>query len=323
MPQTHCPVQSCSLTSCSTTRLLSAAIFAEAIEPSGVHPQFDPFATLAITVMATQHLRKLVLSDFGVLFPSDTEQDAKWGEQCPVHSAETAYDRMVHNVGVLSHLGAQTDGSVPFNKVSGFPREDGDGPDIRNPAEMFPEKKLRLLIWGSPHPNPSCNDGVIHGSKAVSAQYKTQAFESMAWLCPTGVVAMTFPAKYEVEFYQPCSDPTAANRVLVCCRMHSRSYVPMASSNGLRYTIPDTSIDDVMVALLVPPSFMRCLAFAKDRLDFGWTMRNVLELIGEDEYGCALGVYDCSLEMELAFVNVDFDSSTDDDYSSNEEEKEY
>ena len=244
-------------------------------------------------------LSKLALTDFGVLCPPSGVIEATCGTQPPLHTAETAYERMRKNLAALTHLGAQTDGGLPFNQVSGFPREDADGPDLRNPAEIFPQKKLRLLIWGSPHPNPSCNNCTIHGSKAVSAQYKTQAFESMAWLCPTGVVAMAFSAKYQVEFYQPCSDPTAANRALVCCRMHPRGYVPMASSDGLRYTVPDSSIDDVMIALLVPPSFLTCLAFEKERLDFGLTIRNVLKMLGEDEYGCALGVYDCSLEMEL------------------------
>ena len=154
---------------------------------------------------------------------------------------------MEKNLAALSHLGAQTDGGLPFNKVSGFPKEDIDCLDLLNPVEIFPQKQLRLLMWGSPHPNPSCNNGVIHGSKAISVQYKTQAFESMAWLCPTGVVAMAFSDKYEVEFYQPCSDPTAANRVFVCCRMHSRGYVPMASSDGLRYTIPDGLRDTLRV----------------------------------------------------------------------------
>jgi hypothetical protein len=210
----------------------------------------------------------------------------------------TAYERMGKNLSSLTNLGALTDGGLPFNKVSGFEREDAES-DIRNPSELFPQKKLRLLFWGSPHRNPSCNDGVFHGSKALSAQYKTQAFESMAWLCPTGVVAMPFPVKYGVEFFQPCSDTTAANRALVCCRMHSRCYVPMASSDGLRYAIPDTSINDIMIALLVPPSFLTCLAFEKERLDFGVTIRNVLKMLGDDEYGCALGAYDCSLEMEL------------------------
>lgn len=54
-----------------------------------------------------------------------------------------------------------------------------------------------------------------------------------------------------------------------------------------------------MIALLVPPSFLTCLAFEKERLDFGVTIRNVLKMLGDDEYACALGAYDCSLEMEL------------------------
>ena len=71
--------------------------------------------------------------------------------------------------------------------------------------------------------------------------------------------------------------------------------------NALRFTFKDSSIDDVMIALLVPPSFLSCLAFENEclDLDFGMTIRNVLQELDDDEYGCALGLYECSLEMEL------------------------
>ena len=77
------------------------------------------------------------------------------------------------------------------------------------------------------------------------------------------------------------------------------------SSSGLRFTVPGTSIDDIMIALLVPHRFMTCLAYQDERLDFGVTIRHVLDMLGDDEYGCALGVYDCGLEMELAFDRTD------------------
>ena len=38
---------------------------------------------------------------------------------------------------------------LPFDKVSGFPRN--DAPDILNPSELYPDKELKLLLWGSPH----------------------------------------------------------------------------------------------------------------------------------------------------------------------------
>ena len=75
----------------------------------------------------------------------------------------------------------------------------------------------------------------------------------------------------------------------------------MVSSDGLRYTIPDTTVDDTMIAILLPPSLMTCVAFERDRIDFGLTIRQFLRALGEDEYGCALGVYDCSLEREVVW----------------------
>ena len=121
----------------------------------------------------------------------------------------------------------------------------------------------------------------------------------MAWLCPQGVVAMTFPSKYDVEFYQPCADPTASNRLLICGKMRSKEYIPMASSDGLRYVIPNATKDDIMLAMLLPPTLLCCLAMDDDSIDFSATVHNILQSFTEDEFACALGVYDCSLEMEL------------------------
>ena len=36
-----------------------------------------------------------------------------------------------------------------------------------------------------------------------------------------------------------------------------------------------------------------------DSIDFSSTVHNILESFADDEFACALGVYDCSLEMEL------------------------
>ena len=243
-------------------------------------------------------LSKLVLTDFGVLRPPAAALLDAWGDRLPLEANESAYMRMIKNVQVLKLHGAMVDSNGrPWEKVSGFARAEGE--DVLNPADIFPDKRLRLLFWGSPHPNPSSNDGVWHGSQAVASGYKTNAFESMAWLCPQGVVAMTFPSKYNVEFYQPCANPTAANRILICGRMLSREYVPMASSDGLRYVIPDATKDDTMLAMLLPPRFLSCLVMEEGSVDFSATVHKILQALTEDEFACALGVYDCSLEMEL------------------------
>ncbi len=244
-------------------------------------------------------LGKLVLTDFSPLCPPEVAPEKSWQGRQPLDGQETAYERLAKNLTCLIGAGAITNGGKPYEKVSGFPKEDGDDDAVRNPAEMFPEKKLKLLLWGSPHWNPSACNGAFHGSMDDGPRYKTNAFESMAWLCPAGTVVMTFPAKFAVEFFQPCSHPDAASRFLICGKMFSRSYVPMVSSDGLRYTISDTTVDDTMIAILSPPSLVACVAFEGDRIDFGLTMRQILHALGEDEYGCALGVYDCSLEMEL------------------------
>ena len=48
-----------------------------------------------------------------------------------------------------------------------------------------------------------------------------------------------------------------------------------------------------MIALLVPPSQMKCVVIANNRIDFASTVHD------DREFGCALGVNDCSLEAEL------------------------
>ena len=79
---------------------------------------------------------------------------------------ETSYERMLKNLLDLTRWGALTSEAgpheffgLPFDKVSGFPRKPKDAPDILNPSELYPDKELKLLLWGSPHGNPSSNDG--------------------------------------------------------------------------------------------------------------------------------------------------------------------
>ena len=129
-------------------------------------------------------LAKLVLTDFGVLRPLES-----------FTTFTTSYARMLKNLSDLTSWGALTSVfGLPFDKVSGFQRKPTDAPDIRNPSDLYPGKELKLLLWGSPHGNPSSNDGSRHGPRTAGEVFKTQAFEAMAWLCPRGTVIMTFPS---------------------------------------------------------------------------------------------------------------------------------
>ena len=61
----------------------------------------------------------------------------------------------------------------------------------------------------------------------------------------------------------------------------------------------DATREDIMISLLVPPSLMGCVVFADDKSDFASTVLRVLDTLGDREFGCALGVNECSLEAEL------------------------
>ena len=54
----------------------------------------------------------------------------------------------------------------------------------------------------------------------------------------------------------------------------------------------DATREDIMISLLVPPSLMQCVVIANGRIDFASTL-------DDREFGCALGVNECSLEAEL------------------------
>ena len=110
-------------------------------------------------------LAKLVLTDFGVLRPSRRQEEPVESQEA-LDPHETSYERMLNNLFDLTSWGALTSEGcphelfgLPFDKVSGFPRKPKDAPDILNPSELYPDKELKLLLWGSPHGNPSSNDG--------------------------------------------------------------------------------------------------------------------------------------------------------------------
>ena len=110
---------------------------------------------------------------------------------------------------------------------------------------------------------------------------------------------MPFPDKYKVEFYQPQTRQEAAHRILLVCKAYVRDYVPMASSNALRYSVEGVDRDQVMVACLIPHRFWWCLTWVEGRLDIGSTLLNVLSAFTDDEKGVSLGCYDLSCEIKI------------------------
>ena len=215
-----------------------------------------------------------------------------------------AYDRMLRNLALLRENGARTQNGFPFEKVSGYPKEgDLGGGEVINPAELVPEGRLRLLWWGAPHPQPSSGRNYRHGGGAKGPTAKENAFEAMTYLCPEGTVAMTFPDKYSISLWQPRTWDENSEKTLICCRMRTRGYVPMTSSRGRRFTIPEANEGNTMIALQEAPIHLEFLTWTGQYLDFSATMRKILESFEEQDYAVALGVYDCSLEIELLLVD--------------------
>lgn len=222
---------------------------------------------------------------------------------------ESAFSVMVTRAKRMQELGCvMADDGLPINHVTGFPKRPSDPADVKEPKDILPTNtEIGLLCWGSPHFNASACSGAHHGSMKSGASYKTEAFESMAWMAPRGFVIMTFPDKYRVEFYQPQYDTNAEHRILMVARAHVRSYLPMTSSNGYRYPITDTDAERVMVAMLVPPRFLHCVSYIRGtvgggKVDFGMTCLRVLRSLTPSERGVALGCYDLSCEMEIALA---------------------
>ena len=91
--------------------------------------------------------------------------------------------------------------------------------------------------------------------------------------------------------------------------MYSRAYVPMASSNGMRFTVPGAEDNDIMVAMLVSPKHMRHVVYYNDAIDVGKTCVSIMASMANDDIAVALGVYDLSLEMEM-YLSITDDSMT-------------
>ena len=74
----------------------------------------------------------------------------------------------------------------------------------------------------------------------------------------------------------------------------------MASSRGLRYTVPNSSKEEVMIAMLVAPEHMTHVVVCDGgRIDFGQTCASIMGTMADNEIAVALGCYDMSLEKEI------------------------
>ena len=289
---------------------LAAAFLVMAAVAVTVRAAAKAVARIVVRVAARAATNPLPLTGFYVtdydhLVNGTINTSETWYGQTPL-TEDSAFSRMCINTKHLIACGAFSDSGMPFNRVSGFGVSADDRANdtfLKNPSDLAPNKTLKLLMWGSPHPNASSSDCDIHGSGSISDKYKTEAFESMAWLCLTGTVIMTFHRKYRVEFYQPQYDTTAANRTLVVGQMYSREYIPMASGNGMRFAVPNAGDDIVMVAMLVPLQHFQHIVHRNDAIDVGATALAIMRSLNKStEFGAALGVYDCSLEMELVLA---------------------
>ena len=216
----------------------------------------------------------------------------------------SAFSVMVTRAKVMKELGCvMADDGLPINHVTGFAKQPGDPTKVKEPKDILSRHiEIGLLFWGSPHFNSSACSDEHHGSMKSGATYKTEAFESIAWMAPRAFVIMPFPDKYRVEFYQPQYDKDAEHRVLIVARAYVRNYRPMTSSNGYRYPIANTNAEQVMVAMLVPPRFLHCISYVEGKVDFGKTCLRVLGSLTSAECGVALGCYDLSCEMEIVLA---------------------
>ena len=125
---------------------------------------------------------------------------------CKVDNGDSpeAYKTMRNNIDILKSLGARTNGNLPFERVSGFPRR-SDEYTLQNPHELVPchRDDIQVLFWGSPHCCPSrwTPDSKSHGN-GDKLSFKTNAFEAMAYLCPRGLVIMITTVNYRVAYYR-------------------------------------------------------------------------------------------------------------------------
>ena len=233
--------------------------------------------------------RKLVLTDLQEHVPF-IENDAQMALHAVIHS----------NLKTLCDLGA----CGPFYRVSGLETES---------YPLYPTclmgRSIGLTYWGSPHWGRPDDRGAFPFQD--SQTFKTNAWESMSWNSPNGVVAMTFPQVYGVEFYHPAynkfayrDDDNRCERILTVAKGYFREYTPMVSGSELQ----EIHGGDTMVSFLIPERFMHCITWRGARLDFGMTCLNCLNVLEDNEFAIELGGQTFALSMEICRAKQERDT---------------
>ena len=221
-------------------------------------------------------LSKLYLTDYDE--PRRPEPDDHLQVPPNTRLASTA---AAENVATLKALGAKG----PFYKISGFETKDEAPGDIKDFRKLLEEPNIMsLVIWGSPHYSWQGNER--QSVFKDSAHFKTCSFESIAWLAPTALTAMTFGSDYEVEFYHPYCNKSHYPRQLIVAELHTRCYAPIASG---AWELRACEGHTTMVAMLVPERYRHCLTYESHKLDLGATCAKVLMCMSENECAIELG----------------------------------
>ena len=192
---------------------------------------------------------------------------------------------------------------LPHVRISGFPVRSYQK-HLRNPQDLVPPGfTVAALIWGAPHFLTADNDrasrhgpGRDHSHNAPNAKYKSQAFESMCWLCKE-LVVMTFPGSYrEIDFWPRC--PPDDRAILIQPVSFHRHF----SSVTGRFCAVSSNVQE-RVAMAVPPRMYPLLHQHNDRqtncLDFAGFMLSVHQLLDASEAMVELGCNCATLSMEL------------------------
>ena len=160
---------------------------------------------------------------------------------------------------------------------------------------------------GSPHWESS--DHRRHFRFKASSQFKTNAFESMAWGSPFAMVCMTFLECYRTEFYHPKFNrhygsevDNRCERALIVCQGYFSKYKPMTSGNEL-CVIDQGRGCCTMIAMLVPERFMECVVWRGVKLDFGMTILRVMQAMDKFERAIELGGQTFAMSMELHYAH--------------------
>ena len=219
------------------------------------------------------------------------------------------------NVNILAWYGAGLDQATlsPHDKVSGWAVSDVErARGIRNAVDLMQsDEVLQMLVWGSPHKGTSTSlfedragfMGTPGPAATQNKVYKSHAFYAMLWQT-RGVVLMTFPSKYEVEFPNPRSDPCLHGRVLLIDKAIFHLHRPLCGTPHGIQLIEDGEGGCTMVAIAFPRKYFRCIHVIEDDnphfggIDVTRTYLCLLNALLPNERAVVLGGYNFDMEAE-------------------------